>query len=341
MTISEQVRRAFQQLPPGEILASIDLHRLSEDGKSVDKAVSRIHKKEGLQKLRNSLYYKPRESRYFGWVPPSAHTVIKALRKQYRARIVPSGALAAYELGFTAEPPEKRIYDTDKRIGTVELDNDDLHFRSVVAKKLRAASFDVTLLLNALEFFLKERPHLTYYQTRFVRRQLDRHSLSQVRRGLSVRPQWLRNRIESITQANTHIPYITGVSALNIPYRGRVGDWHQMGMLASNKFQIAGNNYYSAPGLSEQELFDCSDFLKAQELDLNTSLCARPERAIKDILYTNIIVKDRYPAFFMKDQFLLSVTDEVLRAGVDELRPLANSKQLKFLDQWLIDNDIH
>ena len=341
MSIAEQVRRAFQRLPPGEILASIDLHRLSEDGKSVDKAVSRLHKKEGLQKLRNSLYYKPRESRYFGWVPPAADAVINALKKQYQACIVPSGALAAYELGFIGEPPEQRLYDTDKRIGIIVLENDILHFRSVVGKKLNAASFEVTVLLNALEFFLKEHPHLTYHQTQFVRRQLDRFSLSEVRRGLSARSKWLRDDIESMIQTNTHAPYVTGVSALNIPYEGRVGDWHQMGMLVSKKFQIAGGNYYSAPGLDEKELFDCGEFLNRQELDLNTTLCAKPERAIKDILYTNIIVKDRYPAFFMKDQFLLSVTDEALRASVDELRPLANPKQLKFLNQWLIDNDIH
>lgn len=135
--------------------------------------------------------------------------------------------------------------------------------------------------------------------------------------------------------------YITGISAFNIPYQGQLADWHQMGMLANKKFQIAGTNYHSAPDLNQDELFDCSVFLDKHSVSLPLTLCAKPTRAIKDILYTNIIIKNRYPDILDLDQYLLSLSNQELTSCVDQLRPFADQQQLKRLDQWLIDNDIH
>ncbi len=341
VSVAEQVRQVFQRLRPGGVTASAELHRLSADSRQVDKAVSRLYKKEGLQKMRNGLYCKPDSSKYFGELPPKADAIINLLRKQYRARIVPSGPLAAYQLGFTGTPPEQRVYDSDKRIGEIELENDLLRFRTVVGKKLNVAGQEVTTLLNALAFFFRENPHLNYLQEQHVKRLLARHDVSKIRRGLTARPRWLRDRVEAILSVLKGPVYITGISALNVPYRGRVGDWHQSGLLASQKFQVAGSNYHSAPGLASRELFDCSEFLQQHGIELETKLCAKPERAVKDLLYSNIIVKNRYPSFFMKDEYLLPLSDPVLRNCVNQLLPLANTRQQKYLERWLEENEIH
>jgi len=111
--------------------------------------------------------------------------------------------------------------------------------------------------------------------------------------------------------------------------------------LANKKFQIAGTNYHSAPGLSQDELFDCSVFLDKHSVSLPLTMCAKPTRAIKDILYTNIIIKNRYPDILDLDQYLLSLSNQELANCVDQLRAFANQLQLKQLDQWLIENDIH
>ncbi|MEE8058492.1 MAG: hypothetical protein V3T17_11750 [Pseudomonadales bacterium] len=42
MSIAEKVRTQFKRLSPGGVIASAELHHLSEDNKQVDKAVSRI-----------------------------------------------------------------------------------------------------------------------------------------------------------------------------------------------------------------------------------------------------------------------------------------------------------
>jgi len=131
MSVSEQVRNEFKRLPSGEVIVSAELRHLAEASKQVDKAVSRIFKEEGLQKLRNGLYYKPVVSKYFGILPPKADTILKSIKKQYDAKLVPSGALAAYELGFTNQAPEEKIYDTNKPIASIVIENEKISFRQV------------------------------------------------------------------------------------------------------------------------------------------------------------------------------------------------------------------
>jgi len=341
MSIANRVRSEFKDLPPGGVIASAELHHLSEDSKQVDKAVSRIFKKEGIQKIRNGLYFKPYISNYFGLLPPKTSDILNSVKKQYKATLLPSGELAAYELGFIPDAPEEKTYDTDKRIATIQTDNNILHFRQVKEKKLTSASTQLTTLLLALEYLFKDYPKLNELQQKSIKRKLNKHSLKSIKKSLTSWPKWFNDKIMQFVKPEGVRSYITGTSAFNIPYKGRVSDWHQMGMLNSNKFQITGNNYHSAPNLKDDELFDCSDFLNKHEIGLNSHICAKPKRAVKDILYSNIFIKKKYPYFFTVDQYMLPLSNKDLLGCVDQLRPFATKEQSELLDKWLNDNGIH
>jgi hypothetical protein len=340
MSLAEQVRQQFQRLPEGGIIASRALHKLSTESQQVDKAASHLYKTEGLQKLRNGLYYKPYNSKYFGELPPREEDIIRAIKQQYNAKASPSGALAAYELGLTHTLPDAITYETDKRISPIDLDNHTLYFRKVDAKKLSSVKTPLLSTLKALEFIYKEDKAVTSLQERRIARLLNRHSNAQLTKAIALWPLWFQEQVKPFIQA-TDKPYITGLSALNIPYQGKQADWHQMGMLYSNKFQIAGRNYESAPGLNKQELFDCSRFLNKFSIDAGTTLCAIPARAVKDILFTSIIKKSRYPGFFMLDDFMLETSKTSIQEALDELKPLANNKQKQLLTEWAQDNDLN
>ena len=340
MSIAEEVRAAFERLPPGGVIASADLRQESEDSTQVDKAVSRLFNKAGLHKIRNGLYYRPVVSKYFGTLPPKDSAVLKSIKKQYKAIVIPSGALAAYQLGFIAQAPEERIYNTDKRIAPITEENCRIRFRQLRGKKLYSAGTQLVTLLMALEYLFKERISLNNLQRQSIKRGLRLYPLNTIQKAVAQWPRWFREEIAPFIEPSME-HYITGISAFNIPYQGQLADWHQMGMLANKKFQIAGTNYHSAPDLGQDELFDCSVFLDKHSVSLPVILCAKPTRAIKDILYTNIIIKNRYPDILDLDQYLLSLSNQELTNCVDQLRPFADQQQLKRLDQWLIDNDIH
>jgi len=117
-------------------------------------------------------------------------------------------------------------------------------------------------------------------------------------------------------------------------------------MLNSNKFQIAGVNYESAPGLCknenefEGELFDCSQFLRKYQVKTEIKFCALPLRAIKDILFNNIIRKEQYPGFLKLDQFDLDLDEKTIVEAAQLLRKNANEKQIKLIDRWLVENGL-
>ena len=340
MNLAEQVRKEFKRVPAGGVIASRTLHRLSADSQQIDKTVSRLYKTEGLHKLRNGLYYKPYASQFFGELPPREEEVIRSIKVQYDAQLSPSGALAAYELGLTATLPDSIIYETDKRISPIKLDNHTLYFRKVDGKKLSAVKASLLSTFKAVEFLYKEYETLTPLQEKRIRRLLSGYSHTQLSNACALWPRWFQKQLQPLIKA-TERPYITGLSALNIPYQGKQADWHQMGMLHSNKFQIAGFNYESAPWLEEQELFDCGDFLNKHSVEVDTKLCATPLRAIKDILYNNIIKKNQYPSFFMLDQLMLDIPLYRIKKAVENFYPLANKAQKQLLITWAQDNDLN
>lgn len=129
--------------------------------------------------------------------------------------------------------------------------------------------------------------------------------------------------------------YLTGYTALNIPYRGCQPDWHQSDMLKSQNFQICGENYAGAPFVFDDrdELFDCSNFLKSRGLEFLPPLCATPVRASIDIVF-NSLVKGKVPLHFDPDDMDIELLDLVkplsrLKKGLDD------SKR-NLLNQWLI-----
>lgn len=338
MSLAQQVRKKFQRVPEGGVIASRELHRLSTESQTVDKAASRLYKAEGLRKLRNGLYYKPYNSKYFGELPPGEKGILQAVQKQYGARLIPSGDLAAYELGLVQSLPEVITYETDKRIGPIQLDNHTIRFNKVIDTKLKAVEPSLLALLKAIEFIYTQGDESTPLQQKRISRLLGDYSTEQVLKAIGLWPRWFQEAI--MPQLALTKPYISGLSALNIPHQGKQADWHQMGMLHSGKFQVVGKNYDGAPGLGDDELFECGDFLRKFDMDVGTTLCATPARAIKDILYTSIIRKTRYPGFFMLDQYMLDLSKHEILAVIKDLNTMANEEQKKLLMEWTRDNEL-
>ena len=340
MSLAQQVRKKFQGVPEGGLIASRELHRLSAESQSVDKAASRLYKMEGLKKLRNGLFYKPHHSKYFGEVPPAESDILRAVQLQYDARVSPSGSLAAYELGLVQSLPDVITYDTDKRIGPIQLENHRIHFNKVLGTKLKTVNPSLLVLLKALEFIYARGDELSPLQQKRISRLLGGHAADHVLKAIGLWPRWFQDKVRLQLEVQAK-PYISGLSALNIPHNGKQADWHQMGMLHSGKFQVVGKNYDGAPGLGEDELFECGAFLKKFDVDVGTTLCATPARAIKDILYASIIRKNRYPDFFMLDDYMLDLSKHDIQSLVDDLKKVANDDQKILLNKWAGDNGLN
>ena len=339
MSIANDVRQQLKRVPQGGVIASRILHALSNDNQQIDKAVSRLYKAEGLLKLRNGLYYRPYRSKFLGDLPPPEKNIIRSLKQQYNAVVSPSGELAAYELGLTHTLPDVVTYESDKRISPIQLSNHTICFNKVESKKLCVSPQSLLIVLKACEFIFKQDSELNSRQENHLRRLFRRFSHTQLNKALPLWPRWIQEKIKALIKLNQR-RYITGLSALNIPYDGKQSDWHQRGMLDSKKFQIAGSNYDSAPNLTDEELFDCGPFLKKFDICLGTTLCATTLRAIKDVLFTHIIQKTRYPSFFMLDQFMIDLPGSTIKQATSELKLFGNKAQIELLEYWEHENEL-
>jgi hypothetical protein len=213
MSVAERVRNEFDRLPPGGVIASAELHQLSEDSAQVDKATSRLFKKAGLRKIRNGIYYRPLNSQYFGALPPKDKAILKSVQMQYAATLIPSGELAAYQLGLLAHAPDKKIYNTNKRIAPISTDNSQINFRQVLGKKLRSAGGKLVTLLTALEYLFNTEEKLNTLQRASIERQLGAYPQQVIDKALAQWPLWFREEIAPLLKATATERYITGINS--------------------------------------------------------------------------------------------------------------------------------
>ncbi len=139
--------------------------------------------------------------------------------------------------------------------------------------------------------------------------------------------------------------YITGISALNIPYKGVQCDWHQIDTLKAGeegRFTMHPNVIIGAEDIfGKYGIWDCSKWLKEKGFENNNYLCATPIRAILDILYHRIVIKQQYPTPL--DNFWDFMFDEInkdeLKLKLDELGLSFNTTEENIFKQWRNKND--
>lgn len=140
--------------------------------------------------------------------------------------------------------------------------------------------------------------------------------------------------------------YITGTSAFNIPYKGMQCDWHQIDTLKAGRegrFVMHPTEIIGVEDIfGEYGIWDCSEWLKGRGFGENTYLCATPIRAILDLLYNWIAIKEKYPTSL--DDFWDYMFDELdineLSLKLDELVLNLNPSGAELLKKWRDKNGL-
>ncbi len=341
--IATDVRKSLQALRPGRLITSARLHESTGFTAQTDNALSRIYQSEGLLRIRNGIYFKPDRSKdgLIGTPAPTPADLEQAMKEQYGAIIHPSGMLAAYRVGLTHLYPPVLNYDTDKRLGVLETGFTRCVYKQVRKERLSSAGYRLGILLNAMEWLYKEEEEIHFLRLAHIKRLLNQHPLEKIGRALGYRSKGFRLFCEGFLTQKVTNHYITGMSALNIPHNGVSAGWHTEGLIHSGKLHVAGKNHAQSPGLEDGDLFDCGDFLAACGIVSDTRMCAVSERAIADMLYQSIIVKQRDPDFLVLQDLLAEIDKSRLIKLIQKIDELANTEQHQMLQTWCKANDIH
>lgn len=139
--------------------------------------------------------------------------------------------------------------------------------------------------------------------------------------------------------------YITGTSAFNIPYKGMQCDWHQIDTLKAGRegrFIMHPTVIIGAEDIfGEYGIWDCSEWLLGRGFK-ESYLCATPIRAILDLLYYWIAIKEKYPQSL--DDFWDFMFDEIdiseLCLKLDDLELNLNLNGVNILKIWRNKNGL-
>lgn len=118
---------------------------------AADQSLSRLVKSGEIQRLGRGLYHYPRMNKRLGiLLAPDLDEIAEALARQTGSRVVPSGAVAANQLGLSTQVPAKPVYLTDGRTRQVRVGGTLFQIRHVPPKELPAWSRTSAMVFQAL-----------------------------------------------------------------------------------------------------------------------------------------------------------------------------------------------
>jgi len=136
-------------------------------------------------------------------------------------------------------------------------------------------------------------------------------------------------------------PYITGISALNIPAPpdNRQPDWHALGMWEKRRFTQHGRDIQGPVDvLGNQGLWDASDIFAKYGItrkDKQPIYCAIPERAIIDLAYS--LIKKGKPIFFRLTDFIEEEFHaDILQHYIKQIRPVLTQEAFCEIEKKIV-----
>ena len=118
---------------------------------AVDQALSRLHRRGTLRRVRRGLYDWPRSSRALNRLAPiNVPAAVAAMARRDGVRMMPNGIVAAHRLGLTNAVPAKAEYWTDGPTRTVQLGPRTVHLKHMRPNLMHWADRPAAPVVSAL-----------------------------------------------------------------------------------------------------------------------------------------------------------------------------------------------
>jgi hypothetical protein len=135
-------------------------------------------------------------------VPPDLDEIAAALGRQTGSRIVPSGAVAANQLGLSTQVPAKPVYFTDGRTRTVRVGQYTVQIKHALPKDLPAGTPKTALVIQALRFLGKDA--ITDQVIHAIQSVLSIDERKQLLDDAKYATDWLCQAVKRISLAKEH-----------------------------------------------------------------------------------------------------------------------------------------
>jgi hypothetical protein len=189
-SIEEQIFKSIVKRGRGKIYFGNNFSKFGSND-AVRQALSRLCKKGNLIRLSAGIFAYPKYSNFLGeYVNPSVEEIAKAIAKNEKIRIIPTGLYALNKLGLSTQVPMRVVFMTDGTPRSIKLQGEvAIILKKTIPKYLSFKSEITTLVI----FALKEIGNGKVLENELQRiKEVLKHEKTEIiKHDAALAPQWI------------------------------------------------------------------------------------------------------------------------------------------------------
>ena len=191
-----QIKKSILKNRKGRIVFSSNFSKYGTNV-AIRHAFSRLCKEELLIRLSAGIYLYPEIDKEIGVIYPSIEKIAKAIAKQERARIIPTGVYALNVLGLSTQIPMRLVFLTDGTPRMINIEGEaSIKFKKTAPKYLSFKSKLISLIVFALREIGENKA--TSEQLEKIKNLLQNEKREIIINDLNLAPAWVKNTISKL-----------------------------------------------------------------------------------------------------------------------------------------------
>lgn len=202
-SIEYRVFEKIKKYKKGSVFFTDDFLRFGT-AKSAGKTLERLARKGEIMRIARGIYTRPEKSKTLGiTLTPSAETIVKAIARRDRARIVPTGSHALHMLGLSTQVPMNAVYLTDGAARKIVIGKRIIVFKKTAPKNLSAIGEISGLVIQGLKAIGKDA--LTEEEHAKIIELLKKEKTERLLHDIRLAPEWIRTIMRTALPENQNL----------------------------------------------------------------------------------------------------------------------------------------
>jgi hypothetical protein len=189
-SVENQIKEWIIKKRRGKIFFASDLQHFGSSG-AVRLSIWRLCNEDFITRLSAGIFLYPKYSKFLGdYVSPPVEEIAKAIAKNEKIRLVPTGLYALNALGLSTQVPMRVVFLTDGTPRSIKLKGKTaIEFKKTIPKYLSLKSEITTLVIFALKEIGKGNVKESELQR--IKEVLSHEKPETIKHDAALAPQWI------------------------------------------------------------------------------------------------------------------------------------------------------
>lgn len=193
-SVENKIFNYVKMKPKGSVFFADDFIDFSTS-KNINKALERLHDSGKIARVAMGIYVRPKVDKIIGAVLPTVEEIVKAIAKRDKARLIPTGAQALYQLGLSNQVPVNVVYYTDASARKIKIGKRTITFKKATAKTLSLKGKISMLAIQALKTIGQK--DVKAEEVDFIKEKLKMEDKQLLQHDLNLAPAWIRELLQN------------------------------------------------------------------------------------------------------------------------------------------------